>query len=357
MASKLSQKQITFIITGFSHGPVGGVKIVYEYANALTNCGCEVTICSWCPDSLKQYPLPEILRRPLCVVFTALFPRWFKLDRRVKKKCIFTIDDNSIPKGTDVVATAVETAAPVALLNPESGRKHYLIQDFETWSTAESDVRATYRLGMSNIVVSDWLKRLVQNESGIEPRLIKNPIETDVFFPEPGICRNAHEVACLYHVGEHKGFTDLYDALKIVKSSIPDLVVNSFGSPERPDWLPEWFHYTRSANEEQLREIYSRSAVFACATVNEGFGLTLPESMFCGCALASTRFQGVWEYADENCAKLSPVHDPEALATNIIAMLEDPDGTAVLAARGREHAMAECSVEKAQEALRSEFGI
>jgi glycosyltransferase involved in cell wall biosynthesis len=352
-----NHRQVSFVIPYFSRKPTGGVKIIYQYAERLLHWGCDVSICYCCTDALKKFHFPEPIRKMACRLLTAYFPRWYHLDRGIKKKCVFSIDDSSIPKGTDVVATAAETAAPVARLSPESGSKHYLIQDFELWALPELEVRATYRLGMSNIVVSDWLKRLVWDESGVEPTLIKDPIDDAVFYPEPGVARRPHEVACLYHELPNKGFADLWGALQIVKHDVPDLVVNAFGGPERPDWFPEWVRYTHSANQDQLRQIYSRSAVFACATVNEGFGLTLPESMFCGCALASTRFQGVWEYANEDVARLSDVHDPESLAANIVAMLRDSKGTAELAARGRTYAKGQCSVPKAREALRREFGI
>lgn len=331
--------------------------MVFLYANALVRWGCDVTICFWPLRSLKQYKLPEPIRRSLCRVFTQLYPKWFPLDRRIRKRCIFEISDATMPVADDVVATAVETAEPVASLSPEKGRKHYLIQDFEIWTMSEIEVRSTYRLGMSNIVVSDWLKKLVWDECGVEPTLIKNPVSADSFHPEPGIERNQHEVACLYHIDEHKGFADLYEALEQVKSSVPNLIVNVFGTPERPSWLPDWFHYTRSASEDQLRQIYSRSAVFACATINEGFGLTLPESMFCGCALVSTAFQGVWEYANQDCAILSPVHDSDALAKNIITLLKHPQLTTEIAKKGRAYAMEQCSVPKAQIMLRKEFDL
>lgn len=352
-----ARKSITFIIPHFAREPTGGIKIVYQYAQQLLDWGCDITLCCYCATSLKRYRVAEPLRRVLCRLMAAYYPRWYKLDSRIKKKCIFSIDDKSIPEGTDVVATAAITAEPVAQLGPESGSKHYLIQDFEIWDMPELEVRSTYCLGMSNIVVSNWLKKLVWDESGVEPRLIKNSINASVFYTEPGVERHPHEIACLYHEGKHKGFTDLFQALKLVKREVPDLVVNAFGGPERPSWLPDWFRYTQSATQDQLRVIYSRSAVYACATVNEGFGLTLAESMFCGCALASTRFQGVWEYATEESAMLSPVHDPEALAANIVALLKNPEKTSVLASRGRKYAMEQCSMDKARVALRREFGI
>ena len=327
------------------------------YANALIRMGCDITICFLCEKSLRRYALLEPIRRFLCHALTAYYPRWYPLDSRIKKKCVFSIDDSTIPKGSDVVATAVSTAVAVARLGPESGSKHYLIQGFEIWALPELEVRATYRLGMSNLVVSDWLKKLVWDESGIEPTLIKNPVDANVFYPEPGAARSPHEVACLYHEQEHKGFADLWRALQVVKEAVPDLVVNAFGGPARPNLFPDWVRYTRTASQDQLRQIYSRSAVFACATVNEGFGLTLAESMFCGCALASTRFQGVWEYANEKCAKLSDVHDSKILAANIIMMLRDPESTTKLASKGQAYAMEQCSVSKAYETLKQEFDL
>lgn len=353
----MGAKSITFIIPGCSRRPIGGVKVAYEYAGHLADWGCDVTICNLCDRLLKELPLPEALRRFACKVAVRYYPRWFKLNPKIKKKCIFEITDFTVPKGTDVVATAVRTAKLIASLSPESGSKHYLIQDFELWALPEPEVRATYRLGMSNIVVSDWLKKLVMDECGTEPTLIKNAIDDSIFYPDSAVEKHPHEVACLYHEGKHKGFSDLWAALQIAKQKVPDLVVNAFGGPERPDWFPEWVSYTRGANQDELRKIYSRSAVFACATINEGFGLTLPESMFCGCALASTKFQGVWEYADESCAKLSDIGDIEALAQNIVNLLDDAKATAYLAERGRAYAMQQCSLEMQLAALRKEFGV
>lgn len=355
--AKNINKHICFVLPEYSHYPGGGTKMVFLYANYLVQLGCDVTICFWPIRSLRQYHLPEPLRRMLCRYFTQAFPKWFALDERIQKRCIFEINDKTIPIADDVVATAAETAAPVAQLSPERGNKHYLVQGFELWTMPEFEVRSTFRLGMSNIVVSDWLKKLVWDESGVEPTLIKNPIDSRVFYPEPGVDRSSHQVACLFHEHENKGFKDLFKALEIVRASVPDLTVEAFGTPERPSWFPEWFTYTRSASQSQLRKLYSRSAIFACATVNEGFGLTLPESMFCGCALASTMFQGVWEYANEDCAMLSPVNDPERLAQNICRLLEDPSYAAELAVKGREYAMGQCSIPKARKALKQEFGL
>lgn len=355
-----NHERIAFVLPGTMRAPLGGFKMVYIYSNYLVSHGCDVTLISFCGNQcipLKQLHLPEWIRKSICVWAAKIYPRWFELDRRINKQCLFEINDEILGGFNHIVATSVYTAGPVAALKKTNILKHYFIQDYETWALPERDVLNTYKYGMSNIVVSDWLKKLVWDESGVEPHLIKNPIDPNVFYPDNGIERRHNEIACLYNESAHKGFADLFDALKLVKQELPDLVVNAFGAPKRPSWMPEWFHYTRSATEKELRTIYSRSTVYACATVNEGFGLTLPESMFCGCALASTRFKGVWEYAKEDCAMLSPIHDPQALAANIIAMLDNIDETTKIANLGREYAMAQCSMERAHHELLEEFGL
>lgn len=352
----MSGKRVTFVLPGIARTATGGAKMVFVYANHLTDIGAKVTICFDCRNMLKRFPLPEFGRKVASRFLVRRRPNWFALDSRVEKRCIFGIDDSTMPDSDHVVATWVGSARPVAGLSPSKGAKHYFIQGYETWGAPANEVEATYRLGMSNIVVSDWLARIVRQASGVEPAKVKNPIDGGVFYPS-GEERHDHEIAVLYHPGEHKGFSDAFAALEIARKRVPDLVANVFGGPVRPEWLPEWCRYTRNASQEQLRSIYSRSAVFLCATVNEGFGLTCPEAMFCGCALVSTDFQGVHEYADAECALLSSSHDPETLAENLVRLLLDRNETRRIAGLGSERARCECSIAQAYRAIEREFGI
>lgn len=351
----MSGQKVTFVLPGIARTATGGAKMVFVYANYLVEKGFKVVICFDCQDMLKQFPLPSFARRVGSRILVRCRPNWFALDSRVGKRCIFGINELTMPDSDHVVATWVGSARPVAALSPAKGAKHYFIQGYETWSTPADEVEQTYRLGMSNIVVSDWLAETVRRVSGVEPVKVKNPIDGVVFYPS-GEERRDHEVAVLYHPGEHKGFTDAFSALQIAREQISDLVANVFGGPERPEWLPEWCRYTRNASQEQLRSIYSRSAVFLCASVNEGFALTCPEAMFCGCALVSTDFQGVSEYADEECALISPVRDPQALAANLTRLLHDPVEARRIAGLGTARARRECSLTRAYKAIEHEFG-
>ena len=58
--------------------------------------------------------------------------------------------------------------------------------------------------------------------------------------------------------------------------------------------------------------------------------------MACGCALVSTAYKGVFEYASNENAMLSPVNDSYALAENIIRLIENNELRFKLAYKGSE---------------------
>ena len=314
---------VSFILPGLSTSASGGYKIVFEYANRLVARGNVVRIYFDCAHSLDAHGVPAPLRRLVAEAASRLTPRWFKLDKRVEKHGVVGIRDATIKEGDVVVATAYETAGATALLSAGKGRKAYLIQDFENWRVDDAAVRATYRLGMHNIVVSSWLKDAVE-EAGACADLVSNPIDESVFFVEvPPESRGAHSVSVMYRSEEHKGFPYALAALLQVKERVPDLRAEVFGMDSRPTNLPGWMSYHRGPVGDELRALYNKTAIYLCATVEEGFGLTGAEAMACGCALVSTAYRGVFEYADATSALLSPVRDSDALAENLMRVIKD----------------------------------
>lgn len=91
----------------------------------------------------------------------------------------------------------------------------------------------------------------------------------------------------LYHKGEHKGLRYAFNALELVHQKYPDIVVEMFGAPERPN-VPKWYRYHQNLNQNKVNELYNKCSIFLCASVEEGFGLTGAESLATGCALVST---------------------------------------------------------------------
>ena len=149
--------------------------------------------------------------------------------------------------------------------------------------------------------------------------------------------RSPYEVALLYHKDNRKRCVDALSALNIVKKNIPQLHVTLFGTPEQPD-LPEWCSYFRCPDKQTHNQIYNNASIFVAASDYEGFGLTVGESMICGCAVACTDNGGFSCMVHHNqTGLLSPIYDTKTLAENIIKLINDHELRIRLAKAGNEY--------------------
>ncbi len=333
--------KITFVLPGISVAPSGGFKIVYEYANRLSARGHLITILYDCSKIGHKRHIPALLyplaKRIAVEIKKKNNPCWFSLSKNVKQIYVLTHEEKHIPNADAVIATAYETADFVANMSSEKGRKYYFIQGYECWEDKTPEmIHASYRLQLKPIVISSWLKKIVDRErNDSDCVIIPNGLDFDVFGIDNDIrLRNNASAAMLYHTAEHKGTRYGLEALQLVREKMPKLKCVMFGIPHRPDNLPEWVEYVQNADSVQLRRIYNQAAFFVCPTINEGFGLTGAESMACGCALVSADYQGVHEYADEETALLSPVKDAKALAENILMLINNSEKRIALAQKG-----------------------
>lgn len=317
--------KVTFCLpTHNFKSPIGGFKIVYEYSNYLVQNNVDVNIVFCTEHSLEKYKLPLRVRRFISKFIVMLSPRWFKLDRRVNKIAAPRLEDKYIPNADIVFATAVKTSTQVSKLSESKGKKFYLIQDFENWEVEDSVVFDSYKLGMRNIVVSSWLYDIVKKYSD-DVKCIKNPIDLHIYkVINPIGNRNPLCIGMLYHDGWYKGTEYSIATLKNIKNIYPELKVIAFGNPSRPKDLPEWFEYYQHASSELVAQIYNKCSIFICSSIVEGFGLTGLESMACGCALVSSNYKGVFEYAvDRYNSLISQVKDVKAMEKNIVFLIEN----------------------------------
>lgn len=339
-------KILFYLGVSFSY-PVGGHKIIYEYANRLSDKGFDVTILYDYSLKYRKYKkyMPEVLHRLLVSLLSyreLIFhnrQKWFSLSPNISQLYEYVTRNNSLNEYDVIVATAYITSGKVASLCNK--KKLYFIQDFENWGGCTNDeVISSYRLGMKNIVICKWLKKIVDDAVGNNSCiLIPNGIDFQVFgIDVPINKRNPYSISMLYHSAEHKGSKYGIEVLKILKNMYPDLVVYLFGVPNRPEDLPKWISYTQHANQKQLREIYNNTAMFLCPTINEGFGLTGAESMACGCAMVSTDYGGVHEYTTPGeDVILSPAKDVDAMVANFVYLIDNQDERIRLAMNGNKN--------------------
>ena len=339
-------KRISFLLPSIACHPLGGFKVVCQYANMLANDGYKVTLVypTFMPkqsDSLLITFLrfcKSILRHISCRITKKYSCKsWFNLDNRVKEHLTWTLDEYFCPESDIYVATSIRTAIYLNKYN-KSKQKIYLIQGYESWGDiTEEQVISSYKYGFKNIAISRWLHRIVLN-SGTECALIPNGFDFNFFQKTTEVGnRNKFCIAMLYHTQDLKGCSDGFEALAIVKAKYPKLVVNIFGVFPRPN-IPDWYHYYQCPDRDVFNQIYNEASIFIGTSWNEGWGLTVGEAMICGCAIACTDIDGYKEMVEDGVtALLSPIKDPKSLANNIITLIENDSLRYEIAIQGNIH--------------------
>lgn len=339
---------ICFILPKFSRKPIGGFKIVYQYSNILCRMDQHIYIFYMNNNTFAKYRIPNVVKEIGNEILTKAEPTWMVLDKKIVKITPHTKNAlDQIKKMDVVICTSIDTVEMVRDLQTKA-KKAYFIQDYENWSKDDSYVQYTYGLGMINIVVSGWLKNIVDKHSIYPSYLVKNPIDINTY--RQIVCqkeRTQHTIGLLYHSAEHKGLKYAFEALRLLKNTYKDLTVKMFGTTKPNQSLPDWIQFTFCATEKQTVDIYNSVQVFLCATVAEGFGLTGLEAMACGAALASTEYDGVKEYAiNEKNALLSPIKEPAMLAENVSRLFDDEELRERIVNNALEH-VKNLSLEKA----------
>lgn len=331
--------RVTFVLPGAGSVPVGGFKVVYEYANRLTKRGHSVTVVHTAqPD--RQASTGERLKKSVRFVQRnvdkSYRPNWFNLRPDVSLLWRATPAAQGVPDADAVIATAWQTAEWVAAYPAVKGRKFYLIQHYETWSGPKERVDATFGLGLRNLVIARWLEEPVRAQ-GADAAYVPNGLDFGAFgIDTPPENRGVH--AMFYHGADWKGSADGIEALKTVKTQLPELQATLFGAPAAPEGLPDWIRYEQTPSPKKLRELYNESAVFMATSWTEGWGLPGCEALMCGCALAATDVGGHREYAVNNeTALLSPPKNPAGLAQNVLKLFQDEDLRLRIAEQGHAY--------------------
>ena len=337
--------KINFVLPNNFNKPIGGYKIVYEYANKLSEEGNDVFITFMLYDKTPfQYgKLRGLLRKLKIVLFLCLGKMytsqkevtWYKLNNNIQLK--FSLPYNIFfPESDIIVATGWETAFTVNHLSKKKGESFYFIQHDEKVFGPENLVRETWDFKkLKKIVIATWLRDLIELDTSHHVSLVKNFVDNDIFYVTNAIDSRGPIVSMLYHDNPAKGSRDGINVLEKVKNVIPELVVEMFGTAAQPDNLPSYFHYTKNANETQLRNIYNRSSVFLFPSHIEGWGLTATEAMACGAALVSTKNYGVNDFGiDGYSALMTDVGDIESMKDAVIELLINSERRTFIAKNG-----------------------
>ena len=294
---------IKFVLPCYGIVPIGGLKVVYEYCNWLSENNYNVEIIyptSVCkPQSGRSLFLNYIRFLKSKIMKSYLPTSWFHLNENISSNLIPYVDDKFINDGDAIFATSWETASPVNKLKPGKGKKYYFIQSYETWSGEKSDVDKTWRYPFERIVISKWLveKGL---ELNVEVNYIPNGIDQKFFYLENPIeNRNPNSVLMLFSKANVKGSEYALNCLNQLKKKNNLLKLTLFSTYDRPDDIESWIDFVKLPSTDKLRELYNSNAIFVSPSHIEGFPLPPAEAMCCGCAVIASDIGGHREYCED----------------------------------------------------------
>lgn len=204
---------------------------------------------------------------------------------------------------------------------------------------SDEEVHNTYKLGMLNVTVSKWLTDIVKQFAPCT--LISNSINSEIFnVHNPINKRNPKSLIFHYRTASIKGGIYAIQLIEKIHSKYPDFKFTAVSTEPKPKNFPEYITYVHGASPEEVSKLNNQHSLFVCTSVAEGFGLPGLEGMACGCALVSSGYYGVFDYAiDEENALISPTKDVDKMLLNVEKLIEDDALRIHLAQTGYECAM------------------
>lgn len=349
--------KITFALTGYAPRPVGGYKVVFQYANHLAERGHDITIISSrglrLDGGAGTRDVRALLERSWAHARQEWQTRvrhegspWFALHPDVTIRSAIGVPRYRPEPGERVIATAVGTARWVADTVAGTGAHgYYFIQHFEDWAAPREVVEQTWRLGLTNLVIAPWLVEH-GDELGVETVLVPNGIDTTEFTPGPPIAERPLQVMGLVSQHEFKRPDVMADVMHQVAQARPAASFVAFGPHERDERLDAEVTYLHDPERTQLVEAFQRSRVYVCSSDAEGFGLPPAEATLCGAACVSTRNGGVDSYG-EGFIRFAEPGDAQGLAEAVVDLLDDAAQAQRRADAGRDHIRTAFSLETA----------
>ena len=293
---------------------MGGVTVLYEFANALARRGHEVHLLHgrfWGRhiDSLDDLS-------------------WFDFHPAIQHQ-VDVGDGYTVPEAHVIFGTDAPPAAGLPVLLHQG--RHMFPADVEQRLLAHPSLK---------VCVASWLVQDAIDHGVPASELVLVPLGLDhgtFRVLEPLDDRPIH-VGLLYNDHLNKGWMPATAALAVVQRSVPDLRVLAFGRTPPFHELPPWMDYLLAPGQVQLvEEAYNRCRVFVQASKVEGFGYTAVEAMACGCALVTSDNGGSRDYAVHGeTAMVSDPTDVGAMAEHIELLLRDDPLRRRIASAGTE---------------------
>lgn len=334
--------------------PVGGAKIMYEYANRLHEKGHAIKIYHSLKRPHKKMKSPLWWKQFIFFIRGAARPYWFPLHKEIKSVIVPEISNRFIDDADIIFFTWWQMAYAVNDLKPQKGKAVNLVQDYEIWNGNSNLVNASYKFDMQYVAIAEYLQNLIFEHTGTKPLYLPNAIDTKKFFVTDAMNnRNPFNVIMLYSEEPRKGTKYGIEALKQLKEEFPALSVTLFSVYPKPE-LPDWIAYHRKPSN--LPQLYNNNAIFLSPSLGEGWALPPAEAMACGCAVVCTDIGGHASYAKNNeTALLVQPENIEDIKQKIRFLFLNNDYRQSLAVNANKFLLSNFSWEKAVNQLEEIF--
>ncbi|MCE7984226.1 MAG: glycosyltransferase family 1 protein [Caldilinea sp. CFX5] len=319
----------------------GGVRVIAEFANRLTERGHHITLV-----------VPSGTIAPEMLIY--LDQRVTIVESRVGRQTQMSSLQNlrlllslayAVPRSDILIATHTPTTL-VSLLAGHllgKGRLLWLFQDypemfaqrpFESWL-----MRYALRWHRMALTVSTYCQRELQQHAPGRVTVVGEGLsDAELFQPVPLADRPPDARLTIFFLGDmrpRKGLADFLAAADLVYHKMPGIKLWLASKEHTQVTCQAPYKQFHLPSRTQLVELYSTCGLFVSASWGEGFGLPPLEAMACGTPVILTNSGGVQEYAEPgvNCLMVPP-RQPALMAAAILELLNNRELAERLAENG-----------------------
>ncbi|MDX2129544.1 MAG: glycosyltransferase family 4 protein [Chloroherpetonaceae bacterium] len=329
--------KLTFLMNGVSLHPVGGVKIMLEFANRLAEKGHEINIlCAtvghpYHKNTSLKY---QLKRKGIYLLYQwgwkgGPLIRWFKLHPSIRYSYVPDFRSKYLPDADFIISSSWEESLYLHRLSKSKGIGMQIMHEYERFMLSSPEIKEIMTLNyqseirfVSTSLVND---ELLKSCGAKAVTYIPNAIDDQVFnIKEPIDSPLRCAIGFPYRFQPYKGYQDMLATLDILHKQIPNgLQFWCFGS-HKPSRLPEYLSFYESISDTELCSLMNQTSIFINPSHFEGFGLPSIEAMACGCALITADNGGCRSFAmHEQTALIVEPSQPKMLAQSILRLIHD----------------------------------
>jgi phosphatidylinositol alpha-mannosyltransferase len=343
------------IVCPYSLDRPGGVQLhVSDLAEVLTARGHEVSVLA---PAAPKTPVPPYVRtagRSIPLRYNGATARvTFGLHAAARVRSWLADGDFDVVHLHEPGTPSLSVIAMWARIGPTVATFHTSTEDSRFLRMAKPWIKPGYEVLDARIAVSPAAARTVKEHQRLDAtHIIPNGVYTQAYISaEPDArwqgTKKAPTIGILGRLDEpRKGLDTFLDALPLVRAQYPRarcIIAGRFSDRVAARAARAGAEVVGELGEaEKARFMASVDVYCAPNTGGESFGIVLVEAMAAGTAVVASDLQAFKDVATDDagqeCVAFHEVLSAEGLAREIIALLDDPEERAALAARGRERA-------------------